>query len=49
MNKLALLTVALALAFSAPAFAHDLAAMGDMDGDLRPTRWACRWARARTW
>ena len=36
MNKLALLTVTLALAFSAPAFAHDMAAMGDMDGDTAP-------------
>ena len=36
MNKLALLTVTLALAFSAPAFAHDMAAMGDMHGDSAP-------------
>jgi hypothetical protein len=36
MNKLALLTVALALSFNAPAFAHDMAAMGDMDGDNAP-------------
>jgi len=36
MNKLALLTVTLALSFSAPAFAHDMAAMGDMDGDSAP-------------
>ena len=38
MNKLALLTVTLALSFSAPAFAHDMAAMGDMDGDSRAQR-----------
>ena len=49
MNKLAVLTVALALSLNAPAFAHDMAAMGDMDGDVRPTRWAGRWAWARTW
>ncbi|MGB0059676.1 hypothetical protein, partial [Candidatus Binatus sp.] len=36
MNKLAVLTVALALALNAPAFAHDMAAMGDMDGDSAP-------------
>jgi hypothetical protein len=36
LNKLALLTVTLALSFSAPAFAHDMAAMGDMDGDSAP-------------
>ncbi len=36
MNKLALLTVTLALSISAPAFAHDMAAMGDMDGDSAP-------------
>jgi hypothetical protein len=36
MNKLALLTVSLALTMSAPAFAHDMAAMGDMDGDSAP-------------
>jgi hypothetical protein len=36
MNKLALLTVTLALTMSAPAFAHDMAAMGDMDGDSAP-------------
>jgi len=36
MNKLALLTVALALSINAPAFAHDMAAMGDMDGDSAP-------------
>ena len=36
MNKLAILTVALALSISAPAFAHDMAAMGDMDGDSSP-------------
>jgi hypothetical protein len=32
MKKLALLTVALALSVSAPAFAHDIAAVGDVDG-----------------
>jgi hypothetical protein len=31
-TKLRLLTVALALSINAPAFAHDMAAMGDMDG-----------------
>jgi hypothetical protein len=36
LNKLALLTVTLALSFNAPAFAHDMAAMGDMDGDTAP-------------
>ena len=36
MNKLALLTVTLALSMNAPAFAHDMAAMGDMDGDSAP-------------
>ena len=36
MNKLTLLIVALALSISAPAFAHDMAAMGDMDGDTAP-------------
>jgi hypothetical protein len=36
LNKLALLTVTLALSISAPAFAHDMAAMGDMDGDSAP-------------
>ncbi|HLX05619.1 MAG TPA: hypothetical protein VKR28_08790 [Candidatus Binatus sp.] len=36
MNKLAILTVALALSISAPAFAHDMATMGDMDGDSAP-------------
>jgi hypothetical protein len=36
MNKLALLTVTLALTMNAPAFAHDMAAMGDMDGDSAP-------------
>ena len=36
MNKLALLTATLALSISAPAFAHDMAAMGDMDGDTAP-------------
>src|ERR1700723_3286680 len=36
MNKLALLIVTLALSVSAPAFAHDMAAMGDMDGDSAP-------------
>ena len=36
MNKFALLIVALALSISAPAFAHDMAAMGDMDGDTAP-------------
>lgn len=36
LNKLALLTATLALSISAPAFAHDMAAMGDMDGDSAP-------------
>jgi hypothetical protein len=36
MKKLALLIVTLALSFSAPALAHDMAAMGDMDGDSAP-------------
>jgi hypothetical protein len=36
LSKLALLTVTLALSISAPAFAHDMAAMGDMDGDTAP-------------
>ena len=36
MNKLAILTVTLALSISGPAFAHDMAAMGDMDGDSAP-------------
>jgi hypothetical protein len=36
LNKLALLTVTLALSFNAPAFAHDMAAMGDLDGDSAP-------------
>ena len=36
MNKLALMTVTLALSLSAPAFAHDMAAMKDMDGDTAP-------------
>jgi hypothetical protein len=36
MNKLALMTVTLALSFSAPAFAHDLASTGDLDGDSAP-------------
>ena len=36
MNKLALLTVTLAISINAPAFAHDMAAMGDMDGDSAP-------------
>ena len=36
LNKLALLAVTLALSFNAPAFAHDMAAMGDMDGDSAP-------------
>jgi len=38
MNKhrLALLTVTLALSINATAFAHDMAAMGDMDGDTAP-------------
>jgi len=36
MNKLALLTVTLAISMNAPAFAHDMAAMGDMDGDSAP-------------
>ena len=36
MNKLALLTVTLALSMNAPAFAHDMAAMTDMDGDSAP-------------
>ena len=36
MNKLTLLIAALALSISAPAFAHDMAAMGDMDGDSAP-------------
>ena len=36
MNKLALLTVTLALSINTPAFAHDMAAMGDMDGDSAP-------------
>lgn len=36
MKRLALLTVVLALSINAPAFAHDMAAMGDMDGDSAP-------------
>jgi hypothetical protein len=36
MNKLTLLIVALALPINAPVFAHDMAAMGDMDGDSAP-------------
>jgi hypothetical protein len=36
MNKLALMTATLALSFSVPAFAHDMAAMKDMDGDSAP-------------
>ena len=36
MKKLGLLAVTLALTFNAPAFAHDMAAMGDMDGDTAP-------------
>ncbi len=36
MNKLALLTVTLALSMNAPAFAHDMGAMKDMDGDSAP-------------
>jgi len=36
MKTLGLLAAALALSFSAPAFAHDMAAMGDMDGDTAP-------------
>jgi len=36
MKRLGLLAAALALSFSAPAFAHDMAAMGDMDGDTAP-------------
>ena len=36
MNKLVLMTVVIALSISAPAFAHDMAAMGDMDGDSAP-------------
>src|SRR5580704_18557473 len=36
MNKLTILIVALALPISAPVFAHDMAAMGDMDGDSAP-------------
>ena len=36
LNKLALLTVTLTLSISAPAFAHDMASMGDMDGDSAP-------------
>jgi hypothetical protein len=37
MKKLGLLVVALTLAISAPALAHDMAAMGDMDGhDMAP-------------
>jgi hypothetical protein len=36
MSKLALLAATLALSISAPAFAHDMAAMGDMDGDTAP-------------
>jgi hypothetical protein len=36
MNRFGLLVVTLALSFNAPAFAHDMAAMGDMDGDSAP-------------
>jgi hypothetical protein len=36
MNKLALLTVTLAISMNPPAFAHDMAAMKDMDGDSAP-------------
>jgi hypothetical protein len=36
MNKFAPLVVALALSINAPAFAHDMAAMGDMDSDSAP-------------
>ena len=36
MNKLALLTVTLAISMNAPAFAHDMGAMKDMDGDSAP-------------
>jgi hypothetical protein len=36
MNKLGLLIVALGLTISAAAFAHDMAAMPDMDGDSAP-------------
>src|ERR1700693_4924351 len=36
MKKLALLTIAFALSINAPAFAHDMAAMSDMDGDSAP-------------
>ena len=36
LNKLALLTGLLALSFNPPALAHDMAAMGDMDGDSAP-------------
>src|SRR5580704_13414027 len=36
MNKLTLLAAALALSITAPAFAHDMATMGDMDGDSAP-------------
>ena len=36
MNKLALLTVTLAISINAPAFAHDMGAMKDMDGDSAP-------------
>ena len=36
MNKLALLTVTLAISMNAPAFAHDMGPMKDMDGDSAP-------------
>jgi hypothetical protein len=36
MNKFGLLLVTLALSINAPAFAHDMAAMSDMDGDTAP-------------
>ncbi len=36
MNKLALLSLTLAISINAPAFAHDMGAMKDMDGDSAP-------------
>ena len=49
MNKLVLMTVVIALSLSAPAFAHDMAAMGDMDGDSAPNAMGGQMGWARTW
>ena len=49
MKKLGLLAVTLALTFNAPAFAHDTAAMGDMDGDTAPNAMGGQMGWARTW